>query len=142
LMRALEVCRASGQPYSSFKSKKAVQRPFQTIYIGLEWPREELYHRINSRVDQMMEQGLLEEVKTLYPLRHLKALDTVGYREFWPYLEGDIPLEEAVDLIKRNTRRYAKRQLTWFRQNEHIRWFHPQEREEILSYIRRETASH
>lgn len=114
LLRALEVMRSSGKPYSSFVEKQTEPR-FPFLSLGIQWPRELLYSRINTRVDQMMHQGLLDEVKALYPHQHLNALQTVGYTELWAYLDGQITLENAVELIKRNTRRYAKRQLTWFR---------------------------
>lgn len=114
LLRALEVIRSSGQPYSAFVEKQSVPR-FPFLSLGIHWPREALYERINTRVDHMMQQGLLEEVKALSPHRNLNALQTVGYSELWAYLDGMTTLEEAMELIKRNTRRYAKRQLTWFR---------------------------
>ena len=125
----------TGKTYTSFRKREKRQRPFQIIKIGLNRPREELYDRINQRVDQMMADGLLEEARSLYPLRHLNALNTVGYKELFDYLEGRWPLEEAVERIKGNTRRYARKQLTWYKKDERVKWFHPQETEQIISYI-------
>ncbi|MFP4090205.1 MAG: tRNA (adenosine(37)-N6)-dimethylallyltransferase MiaA [Cyclobacteriaceae bacterium] len=123
VLRALEVCLSSGKPYSSFRSSRPkADRPFDILKIGLYREREELYQRINLRVDQMMEEGLLEEVRSLYPYRQLNALQTVGYQEFFPYLEEKYELEEAIRLLKRNSRRYAKRQMTWFRKEKDIHW--------------------
>ena len=110
-------------------------RPFRIIKIGLDRPREELYNRINARVDQMMSDGLLEEVKALYPKKELNALNTVGYKELFDYLDGRWPLEEAVERIKGNTRRYARKQLTWYKKDEHIRWFHPDDKQSLMNYI-------
>ena len=135
VVHALEICTMTGKTYTSFRKREKRQRPFQIIKIGLNRPREELYDRINQRVDQMMADGLLEEARSLYPLRHLNALNTVGYKELFDYLEGRWPLEEAVERIKGNTRRYARKQLTWYKKDPQIRWFHPQETEQIISYI-------
>jgi tRNA dimethylallyltransferase len=122
IIRALEICRGSGKPFSSFHGQGKVQRPFQVIKIGINWERPVLYDRINLRVDLMMEAGLLEEVKFLYPKRKLNALQTVGYRELFGYLDGTTTLIEAIELLKRNTRRYAKRQMTWFRKEKDLHW--------------------
>lgn len=122
LIRALEICRGTGQPFSSFQGKNKALRPFEIIKIGIDWDRTQLYERINKRVDLMMEAGLLKEAKDLYPKRHLNALQTVGYREFFDHFEGKTSLKEAIDLVKRNTRRYAKRQLTWLRKEEGLHW--------------------
>ncbi|QBA64365.1 tRNA (adenosine(37)-N6)-dimethylallyltransferase MiaA [Muriicola soli] len=122
ILRAIEVIRSSGKPFSDFLGKAKVKRPFQSVILGLEAPREIVYQRINSRVDQMMKSGLLEEVKTLRNYKHLNALQTVGYREIFSYLEGESDLENAILEIKKNTRRFAKRQGTWFRKNKEIRW--------------------
>ncbi len=138
LIRALSVIEVSGQAFSSFRKKKPIERPFQTISVILDWERKELYRRIDSRVDAMLERGLLKEVESLLPFKHLNALQTVGYQEFFPYFEGEIPLEESVRLVKRNSRRYAKRQLTWFRKTEGAAWFHPEEYEKIVSWIEEE----
>ena len=135
VVHALEICTMTGKTYTSFRKREKRQRPFQIVKIGLNRPREELYDRINQRVDQMMADGLLEEARSLYPLRHLNALNTVGYKELFDYLEGRWPLEEAVERIKGNTRRYARKQLTWYKKDERMKWFHPQETEQIISYI-------
>ncbi len=136
LIRALEVCIVSGKPYSSFLNKPPIKRDFQIIRIGLMADREVLYKRINKRVEVMMEQGLLEEAKNLLPYKHVNALQTVGYRELFDYLEKTISLETAVSEIKKNTRRYAKRQLTWLRKNPDITWFDWQyELKEIIHHI-------
>ena len=135
VVHALEICTMTGETYTSFRKREKRQRPFRIVKIGLNREREELYDRINQRVDQMMELGLLEEAKRLYPLRHLNALNTVGYKEIFDYLEGHWSLEEAVERIKGNTRRYARKQLTWYKKDEHIHWFHPQDKEEIIRYI-------
>ena len=135
VVHALEICTMTGKTYTSFRKREKRQRPFRIIKIGLNRPREELYQRINQRVDQMMQQGLLEEAKSLYPMRQMNALNTVGYKELFDYLEGRWPLEEAVERIKGNTRRYARKQLTWYKKDPQIRWFHPQETEQIISYI-------
>ncbi|MCZ8167578.1 MAG: tRNA (adenosine(37)-N6)-dimethylallyltransferase MiaA [Flavobacterium sp.] len=123
MKRFVEVCLGTGKPYSSFIGKKEKVRPFQSICIGLEAERHELYDRINRRVDHMMADGLLEEVRTLYPQRHLNALQTVGYRELFAYLEGDVDLPTAIENIKMNTRRFAKRQMTWFKRDPNTLWF-------------------
>ncbi len=141
VIRALEVCLATGQPYSSFRTKQPVERPFKIIKIGLNRDRAELYARIDSRVDQMLQSGLLEEVKQLLPYQNHNALQTVGYQELFSYLAGEYDWEEALRLLKRNSRRYAKRQLTWFTKNNDFTWFHPQDWEAILSYIDRELES-
>lgn len=123
IIRALEICLASGRPYSSFLSQKQIQRPFENLMIGLTAPRELVYQRINDRVEQMLEAGLLIEAQKLLSLKHLNALQTVGYRELFDFLEGKTSLEVAVEEIKKNTRRFAKRQYTWFNKNEQIHWF-------------------
>lgn len=135
LMRALAVCESSSRPFSSFRKKKMSKRPFKIIQTGIEMPRQKLYDRINQRVDNMIESGLLEEVRALKPFWKNKALDTVGYREFIAYLKNEITYEKAIELIKRNTRRYAKRQLTWFRKDPDIKWFEPLELNTIIASI-------
>ena len=135
VVHALEICVMTGKTYTSFRKREKRQRPFSIVKIGLNRPREELYERINRRADQMMADGLLEEAKALYPKRHLNALNTVGYKELFDYIDGRWPLEEAVERIKGNTRRYARKQLTWFKKDESIRWFHPDETETIIKYI-------
>ena len=123
VIRALEVCLSTGKPFSSFHDGAKQQRPFKIVKIGLELPREELYERINKRVDLMLQAGWLEEVKTVFDKRHLNALSTVGYKELFAHLANEMTLEEATEKIKINTRRFAKRQLTWFKKDEEIRWF-------------------
>ena len=135
VVHALEICQMTGQTYTSFRKRERRQRPFDIVKIGLNLPREELYDRINSRVDQMMADGLLEEAKRLYPMRHLNALNTVGYKELFDYIDGRWSLEEAVERIKGNTRRYARKQLTWYKKDEQIRWFRPDETDNIIEYI-------
>jgi len=125
LMRALEVCRMTGVPYSSLRSNSSKQRPFRILKLGLELPRELLYRNINHRVDDMMEAGLFEEALSLYPHRYLNALNTVGYRELFDHFEGLVSLEFAISKIQINTRRYAKRQLTWFKKDPEYQWFSP-----------------
>lgn len=140
LMRALEICLGTGKPYSSFLNKKKNQRDFIPIQIGLEADREIIYSRINSRVDIMIGSGLLEEAQRLYPFKHLNALQTVGYRELFSYFDGEIPLDFAISEIKKNTRRFAKRQLTWFKKNQDIKWFDISQATEITSYITQEIS--
>ena len=135
VVHGLEICLMTGKTYTSFRKREKKQRPFRIIKIGLNRDREELYDRINQRVDQMMDEGLLDEARNLYPMRHMNALNTVGYKEMFAYLDGTWTLEEAVERIKGNTRRYARKQLTWYKKDEQIRWFHPDEKENIISYI-------
>ncbi|WP_435622629.1 tRNA (adenosine(37)-N6)-dimethylallyltransferase MiaA [Flagellimonas sp.] len=122
IIRALEVIRSTDKPFSSFLNKERQQRPFDAIYVGITAAREIIYERINLRVDEMMKVGLLEEAKSLYPFRHLNALQTVGYKELFQFFDGDITLDVAISEIKKNTRRFAKRQLTWLRKNPNILW--------------------
>jgi tRNA dimethylallyltransferase len=136
LMRALEVCIASGKPYSSFLNIKKNSRTFTPVVIGLEAERETMYNRINQRVDIMVQQGLLEEARGLYPHKKLNALQTVGYRELFSYFDGEFTLDFALEEIKKNTRRFAKRQMTWFKRNEGARWFDfTTPPAEIINYI-------
>lgn len=135
VVRALEVCLQTGRPYSALRTGIRRERPFEVVKIGIDLPREELYGRIDRRVDQMLADGLEAEARALYPHRELNALQTVGYRELFDYFDGKIPYDEAVRLIKRNSRRYAKRQLTWFRRDPAIRWFAPNDDEAILAAI-------
>ncbi len=135
MLRALEVVMTSGESIISFRKGAKQQRPFNVIKIGLELPREELYARINLRVDLMVKEGLLEEAKAVYQQRQLNALQTVGYRELFDYFDGNISLEQAIDKIKQNSRHYAKRQLTWFKRDAEIKWFHPTDAAAILDYI-------
>lgn len=141
LIRALEVCIESGMPYSSFLGKNKPKRDFEVIKIGLQADRKVLYDRINRRVDLMMEAGLLEEARKLKNKKHLNALQTVGYKELFSYFENEISLEKAIEEIKKNSRRYAKRQLTWLRKDEAIEWFEYNENiENIINYIKLRTS--
>ncbi|TSA30617.1 MAG: tRNA (adenosine(37)-N6)-dimethylallyltransferase MiaA [Bacteroidetes bacterium] len=135
LLRALEICLSTGRSYSSLRTGKPVPRPFRIVKIGLQTDRQSLYTRINQRVDRMMEQGLLDEVRSLLPFKELNALNTVGYKELFAFIDGYWSLEEAVEKIKTNTRRYAKRQLTWLRKDPDIRWFEIDQLVEIQNYI-------
>jgi tRNA dimethylallyltransferase len=135
IIRALEICESTGIPYSSFLKKQKRTRDFGIIKIGLERPRQELYSRINSRVDEMINNGLEDEAMELSINRNLNALKSVGYREFFDFFDGKISREKAIELIKRNSRRYAKRQMTWWNKDKDIRWFRPEQIDEIISYI-------
>jgi len=135
VVHALEICTMTGKTYTSYRKREKRQRPFRIIKIGLNLPREELYARINARVDKMMAEGLLEEARLMYPQKELNALNTVGYKELFDYFDGRWPLEEAVERIKGNTRRYARKQLTWYKKDDRFRWFHPQDKENIINYI-------
>lgn len=135
IIRALEICESTGKPYSSFLSKGSRKRDFRIIKIGLRRDREELYRRINHRVDAMIEAGLVEEARNMLPWRGLNALNTVGYRELFSYFDGHITLEEAISLIKRNTRHYAKRQLTWWNRDKSIIWIGADDIESARSYM-------
>lgn len=135
VVRALEVCLQTGRPYSELRTGKRRSRPFDIVKIGIDLPREELYARIDRRVDRMLADGLEAEARAVYPFRHLYALQTVGYRELFAYFDGTVGYDQAVELIKRNTRRYAKRQLTWFRRDPEIQWFAPGEVAEMIAYI-------
>ncbi len=135
MLRALEVMIVTGKSIIEFKTGKKQQRGFKIIKIGLDLPREELYRRINHRVDEMMKAGLVDEAKELLPLQHLNALQTVGYRELVEYFHGNCSMQQAVEKIKQNTRHYAKRQLTWFRKDPDLQWFPPSHFTEMLSYL-------
>lgn len=135
VMHALEVCLTTGKPYSSFLTRTVKKREFNIVKIGLNRERSELFDRINRRVDLMIENGMEEEARALYPLRHLNALNTVGYKEWFDHFNGKTDRQEAIRLIKRNTRRYAKKQLTWYRDAPDIRWFHPSRRDDIIAYL-------
>lgn len=140
VIRALEICIASGNPYSDFLNQNSAQRNFKTLKIGLDAPRKLIYERIEQRVDKMMEAGLLEEAKTLYEHKNLNAMNTVGYKELFLYFGGELSLEKAVEEIKKNTRRFAKRQLTWFRKDPEIEWFeHDTPTAEIIGFIEQKT---
>ena len=135
VMRALEVCLTTGKPYSEQRSGTVAERWFNIVKIGTDMPRDVLYERIDRRVDMMVEEGLVEEARAMYPKRALNSLQTVGYREMFDYFDGTISLAEAIELVKRNSRRYAKRQLTWFRRDESIGWFAPTDLEHIIEFI-------
>ncbi|MDG2446797.1 MAG: tRNA (adenosine(37)-N6)-dimethylallyltransferase MiaA, partial [Flavobacteriaceae bacterium] len=138
IIRALEICRSQNKTYSSFLNSKPKLRAFKTIYIGLEAPREVVYDRINRRVDQMITDGLIEEAKNLFIHKNKNALQTVGYKEVFDFMEGIVTKEEAILNIKKNTRRFAKRQGTWFRKNKNINWFNYKTSTlEIFNYIER-----
>lgn len=133
--RALEVCLSTGQPYSSFRRQQTAGRPFRPVLMALDRPREELYARIDTRTDAMLAAGLVDEVRSLLPYRHLPALQTVGYQEVFPYIDGAYGYDEMVRLLKRNSRRYAKRQLTWFRNQGEYQWIGADEEEKIMNNV-------
>ena len=135
VVHALEVCYTSGRPYSSFLTRERKPRPFQIVKIGLRRERQELFERINERVDTMMAGGLLDEAHRLYPFRKENALNTVGYKELFCYFDGEWELPFAVEKIKKNTRDYAKKQMTWFAHDDEIKWFHPSQRDEIFQLL-------
>lgn len=135
VIHALEICHMTGRTYTSFRTNQIKRRPFNIIKIGLDRDRKELYERINNRVLKMMEEGLEDEARALYPLRGLNALNTVGYKELFAFFDGSINREEAVRQIQSNSRRYMRKQLTWFKHDEQIRWFHPDNIKEIINYL-------
>jgi tRNA dimethylallyltransferase len=135
VIHALEICYQTGKTYTSFRTQKRKERPFQIVKIGLTRDRQELYDRINQRVDTMMSEGLLDEVRSVSAYRSTNALNTVGYKELFDYIDGRWPLEEAVERIKGNTRRYARKQLTWYKRDEQVTWFHPDQQDKILKFI-------
>lgn len=135
VIHALEICRMTGKPYSSFRTYSVKKRPFRILKIGLMRPREELFERINRRVDEMMNDGLLNEARKVYPQRRLNALNTVGYKELFRYFDGEWTLDEAVEKIKRNTRIYARKQMTWFKRDKEINWFHPDDVGNIFAFL-------
>lgn len=138
VIHAVEICRMTGKPYSSFRTHIKKERPFRIIKVGLNRDREELCARINLRMDQMMRDGLLEEARQVYPYRHLNSLNTVGYKELFNYLSGEWTLDFAIEKIKRNSRVYARKQMTWFKRDPEITWFHPEETDRITSFLRQE----
>ncbi len=135
IIHALEIIRQTGKTYTSLRTRTLKTRPFDILKIGLSRPRPELFERINERVDQMMSQGLMDEVKKVYPLRELNSLNTVGYKELFNVLNGEWSLEMATERIKKNTRVYAKKQMTWFKRDADIHWFHPDEEEAVIQLI-------
>lgn len=138
VIHALEVCTVSGRTYSSMRSRTPKERPFRVVKIGLRREREDLFSRINTRVDEMVRHGLVEECRRLLPFRHENALNTVGYKEMFHYLDGTWPLDMAVERMKKNTRVYAKKQMTWFSHDEEIHWFHPECKDEIFRFVQQE----
>jgi len=135
IIHALEISIMTGKPYSSFRSNPKKPRPFSIIKIGLNCDRDTLHQRINTRVDKMIEAGLEDEARNYYHLKHLNSLNTVGYRELFTFFDGEITLEKAIELIKRNSRRYARKQLTWFRRDTEMNWFKPDETRDIITFI-------
>lgn len=135
VVHALEICHMTGKTYTSFRTNSIKQRPFNIVKIGLNRPRDILYDRINQRVLTMMEQGIENEARKVYPLRHLNSLNTVGYKELFAYFDGLIPQEEAIRQIQSNTRQYMRKQLTWYKKDESVTWFEPDNIEDILKYI-------
>lgn len=142
VIHALEICYMTGKTYTSFRTQQKKERPFRIIKIGLTRDRAELYQRINRRVDQMIEEGLVEEAKAVYPYRHLNSLNTVGYKEIFKYLDGEWELPFAIEKIKQNSRIYSRKQMTWFKRDKDILWFHPDEEERILTCLCKATAKH
>ena len=136
VLHALEICTISNQPFSDLRTGQKKERPFNIIKIGLNRPKDELNERINLRVDKMLEDGLIDEAKQFYQYRHLNTLNTVGYKELYEHMSGNWTLDLAIEKIKTHSRRYAKRQLTWFKRDEEIRWFHPEQEEEIINYLK------
>lgn len=135
VVHALEICYMTGRSYMSYRTNKHKERPFKIVKIGLNRDREELYRRINLRVEKMVEDGLVEEARSVLPMKGVQALDTVGYREMFDYLEGRCSLDEAVTRIQGNTRRYCRKQLTWLKRDTRIRWFHPDDEQQVLSFV-------
>lgn len=140
VIHALEICYMTGKSYTSFRTQSTKKRPFRIIKIGLTREREELYERINRRVDEMLNAGLLEEVQAVYPYKELNSLNTVGYKELFKYLDGEWTLEFAIEKIKQNSRIYSRKQMTWFKRDNEIHWFHPEQKEEIMNYINEQLA--
>ena len=135
VVHALEICYMTGRSYTSFRVRRKAHRPFRIIKVGLQREREELYARINRRVDSMMQDGWLDEARCVLPFRHCNSLNTVGYKELFKYLDGEWELDFALEKIRRNTRVYSRKQMTWFRRDEEVRWFHPEDENGILDYL-------
>lgn len=135
VVHALEICYMTGRTYTSFRVRRKAHRPFRIIKVGLQREREELYNRINRRVDSMMQDGWLDEARRVLPFRHCNSLNTVGYKELFKYLDGEWELDFALEKIRRNTRVYSRKQMTWFRHDEEVRWFHPEDENGILDYL-------
>ena len=136
VVHAVEICLQAGQPYSSLRTNSTKERPFDIIKIGLNLPREQLFDRINRRVWAMIEEGLIEEARKVYPMRHLNSLNTVGFKELFAYFDGTMDYDTAVARIQKNTRVYAKKQLTWYAKDENMRWFTPGNDNSIIEYIK------
>lgn len=137
VIHALEICYMTGKTFTSFRTQTQKERPFEILKIGLKREREELYERINRRVDIMMEEGLLEEARRVYPFRQLNSLNTVGYKELFNYLDSTWELPFAIEKIKQNSRIYSRKQMTWFKRDQHITWFHPEDTAEIMSFLQK-----
>lgn len=135
VIHALEICYMTGKTYTSFRTRTQKERPFRIVKVGLTREREELYRRINQRVDEMMKEGLLEEAKRVYPYKHLNSLNTVGYKEIFKYLDGEWDLPFAIEKIKQNSRIYSRKQMTWFKRDTDITWFHPDQKAEIMQFL-------
>ncbi|MDL2257002.1 tRNA (adenosine(37)-N6)-dimethylallyltransferase MiaA [Bacteroidales bacterium OttesenSCG-928-I14] len=135
VIHALEVCLMAGKPYSELRTNTRKERPFKIIKVGLTREREELYEYINKRVDDMIERGLIEEARAVFPKRHLNSLNTVGYKELFDHFDGNSDLEFAIEKIKQNTRIYSRKQMTWFKRDHEIKWFHPDENQKVIRYI-------
>lgn len=142
LLHAVEICQMTGKTFTSFRKNTVRERPFRILKIGINQDREILYQRINERVERMMDAGLLEEARSVYPYKHLNSLNTVGYKELFAHFEGNCTLDEAVDLIKRNSRKYARKQLTWFRRDNEITWFEPEKIQEIIAFTEQKLKEH
>lgn len=138
ILHALEICSITGKPYSDLCTGTKKERPFNIIKIGLNRPRPELYERINARVNLMLHEGLIEEARPYYEHRHLNSLNTVGYKELFEYFAGNWTLEFAVNMIQQNSRRYAKRQLTWFNRDNAIHWFHPDNEKQLMAFVKKQ----
>lgn len=135
IIHALEICYQTGKTYTSFRTNTKKERPFKVVKVGLNRDREELYDRINRRVLQMIKDGMIEEARNVYEYRGLNSLNTVGYKELFLYFDGELTLDEAIEKIQNNTRKYARKQLTWFRRDENIKWFNPDDKDGVISYI-------
>jgi tRNA dimethylallyltransferase len=142
LLHAIEVCQMSGNTFTSYRKNTVRERPFKILKIGINQDRETLYQTINQRVDRMMEAGLLEEANSVFAFRNLNSLNTVGYKELFSFFDGNCTLEEAIDLIKRNSRKYARKQLTWFRKDNEIHWFEPKQIHEIIAFTEQKLKEH
>ena len=141
VIHALEICHMTGRTYTSYRTQSCKERPFRIVKIGLRREREELYERINRRVEIMMEDGLLDEVRSVLPYRHLNSLNTVGYKELFMYLDGEWTLDFAIEKIKQNSRIYSRKQMTWFKRDTEIHWFHPDDTSDIMDFVKQEVIN-